>query len=1017
MFSKTLRYLERLLFPFLIFLTVFFIAYKNYQSGTYLLGWDSLHPEFDFRLAFQRAFSGVWREDQGVGDLFTHSHMADLPRIFILWLESFFFPQNFLRYSFVFLCLFLGPLGFYFAFKFIFEENNKLATNFSAFLASLFYLLNLITLQHFYVPFEMFCVQFGFLPWIFLFLMKFLRSGDKHSLFWFSIFTFFASSMAYASALYLAFLVCFVAFLGVYFVLSRNFITFKKVFLVLFLQIALNAYWLLPNLYSILNASSVIIDSKINQLFSPEVFLRNQDYGSWQDVVLGKNFLFDWRAFDFENNTFVDLMASWNSHLNSPYLKELGFLLFVICVIGIFFSFFAKKKELWSFISILLISLFFLQNINGPLGRIYGILVDRYDVFREGFRMPFTKFSILYQFSLSFYFGVFFYYLFSLFGRFRIRFLVYSLLSALVFFALVYRCWPFFNGELISSIVRRDLPSEYFELFDYMRNYDGRIAVFPVYSLWGWEYHEWKYEGSGFLGFGIERPILIRDYDRWSPYNESFYNEASSTLYKYHLIDLDRVRPCQDKKDCKREEELKEGIEKWNKEVVSEFEKVLEKYNVSYLLLDESVVNAGGDGKILYFKQIKDLFDKSSRIEKVAQFGFLTVYHFSSWTGSDPVQTPGNFFSINSDLKYSKYDYIYQNYGEYVSGDDGLSTPAFPFVNFDPRASVSFRILDDGERESLVVENKDYLAKVVLPVVEKIEEKFGEEQGFKEGYNCDLKKKGIAVKKRLDKGNFYGAYDGGVSCDWFYYPTLDRSRAWLMRIKGKNLAGRSLKVYLQNLRTGRMDLEELLKADKNGDFDSYFVIYPSESKEVYEFTKSYENIPEGYTLNIETRSFGKIMSENIIEDITFIPIDIDWFYQLTTFKGGSLKGEQNNLEVLSVKKYGTWGYKVQVGFDGRSLNNARYEILVLPQGFDKGWVALEIPSSKLEIRGYKLLKHLKVNSWANGWLIPAGDSKSGEGSFKVFVFFWPQALQWIGFLVGGISVLLLMRGGKPKLKS
>lgn len=262
------------------------------------------------------------------------------------------------------------------------------------------------------------------------------------------------------------------------------------------------------------------------------------------------------------------------------------------------------------------------------------------------------------------------------------------------------------------------------------------------------------------MWYGVKNPILDRAFDVWSPYNESFYNEASSTLYKYHLIDLDRVRPCQDKRDCKSEEELKEGIEKWNKEVVSEFEKVLEKYNVSYLLLDESVVNAGGDGKILYFKQIKDLFDKSSRIEKVAQFGFLTVYHFSSWTGSDPVQTPGNFFSINSDLKYSKYDYIYQNYGEYVSEDEGLPAPAFPFVNFDPRAGVSFRILDEGEEETLLVENKEYSAKVVLPVVEKIEEKFGEEQGFKEGYNCDLKKKGTAVKKRLSKGNFYGAYDG-----------------------------------------------------------------------------------------------------------------------------------------------------------------------------------------------------------------------------------------------------------------
>jgi hypothetical protein len=164
MFLKNkFKLLLKILFPLTLIIITGFICFKNYTPGTYLIGWDSIHPEFNFPEAFRRVWEGVWRAEQGVGAVAAHSHMADLPRIVFLWFESFVFPASFLRYSYVFLCLILGPLGIYFFLKYVFRKEKESVWIFpAAFLGALFYLLNLGTLQNFYVPFEMFTAAYAF---------------------------------------------------------------------------------------------------------------------------------------------------------------------------------------------------------------------------------------------------------------------------------------------------------------------------------------------------------------------------------------------------------------------------------------------------------------------------------------------------------------------------------------------------------------------------------------------------------------------------------------------------------------------------------------------------------------------------------------------------------------------------------------------------------------------------------------------------------------------------------------
>jgi len=48
----------------------------------------------------------------------------------------------------------------------------------------------------------------------------------------------------------------------------------------------------------------------------------------------------------------------------------------------------------------------------------------------------------------------------------------------------------------------------------------------------------------------------------------------------------------------------------------------------------------------------------------------------------------------------------------------------------------------------LWITNENGDAKVIFPIEEKIEEEFGQKQGFETGYNCDLKRR----VKRLRNG-------------------------------------------------------------------------------------------------------------------------------------------------------------------------------------------------------------------------------------------------------------------------
>ena len=914
--------IKEYVFPALIILICGILAWKNYVPNTILSGWDTLHPEFNLWLYFKRALNGVWMEHQGLGAVASQSHPAEIPRLLVYGLLELILPSNLARYSYLFLCLTFGALGVYYFSKYILSIKWNKYVKASSFLASLFYIFNLTTVQQFYVPLEMFAVHYALVPWLFLFGLRYIREKNKKILIWFSIITLFASSMAHTATLFYIYLVS----LGLFLVFQN----FKKAFFLCLITVLINSFWILPNLYYIKNHSAEVSISKIHSNFTDEAFMQSQSFGDFENLSLSKNFLFNWGEYNFKENKFVNLLDEWKLHLEKPYVKEIGYSLFGIAILGLFVAIVFRSWQVVALSLPFFLSVFFWINENPPFTNIFTYLKDNFPLIKEGLRFPFTKFSMIYILVSSIWFGFASRLIINLLSKIKLGFLYILVVVVAIFYFQL----PQFQGYLISPSMKVAIPSNYTDAFNWLNKQDesSRVAKLPLNSYWGWVYNDWGYQGAGFTWFGIKQPILEREFDRWSQYNETFYSEAARAV-------SDRDNQA--------------------------FQRIVNKYQVKYLLLDESIINPGGE-KI----EVMDL-----GFDKVFNSGFLTIYdtHFIS---NNFISSLNSYTSINADLTYSKVDPIYQKYGDYVQDENGLG---LPFVNFDTRGPVEIRI----GSEELIISNTKQNAKVTLPVIEKITEDFDPSRGYSEVNNCDLMKKGEVERSQQATGRQYMAKNGGVACDYFVYENLKYNQAYVMHVKGENREGRSLKIYLYNWESKRVEIEELLPV---GQFDSYFVIYPKTQN-------------SGYTLNIETRSFGRITSENSINTIEFIPFDINLVQNLyiepkqQEQQGLTL---QSNLVIKNIKKYGTAIYKVETTGSG---------ILELGQGYESGWIS------------YPKLEHLKVNGWANGWVLNANSLQSTDYSSAVsgrpstvVIFYWPQFLEWFGFVVLCIVVVSLVFG-------
>lgn len=644
-----MKFLKNTLPYITVALLVVVLGFLNYKPETILTGWDNLHPEFNLALNIKRSFFAVWQEYQSLGLLGGMGHASDIVRQVFLLLISSFVPANFMRFFWTMLTLFIGGAGAVKLSRTIIENSflgkNKLNMAVLPLFTGLFYILNLATIQSYYTPFETFTAHFAFLPWMILVSLHFFnRQSIKNALLLLTVF-FLTTPQSYVPTLFVVFTLSMTVILataGIRLVKEgriKKLLTMSiKYYAILFIS---NAFWLLSFLYFTFTNASTNVNAKINQMATEQIIYQNKEFGTLLDVIFLKGFWFN----AIEPNlsripTYI--MDPWRIHLTNPLVTTIGFLLFGLIIVGLVQAIRKKEILLISFAVLFFLVFSLLCSEVFPFSLI-GTLFSNIPLFSQAFRFPFTKLSLLAGLLYS---------LFATVGLGTTIVLIkkrmfQAITISFLLFALFFYMLPIFQGHLFYEKEQISQPKEYSQVFSYFKDKpsDKRIATLPMHTFWSWNYYSWGYGGSGFLWYGLKQPIVDRAFDVWSKTSENSYNELSQALYS---------------KDSKA------------------FYDVLQKFEISYLILDKSVYS-NNSPKSLFHKETEELLENAQGIKKEANYGSITIYSVNL---KKPIK---NFVSTtpllpsSNSVDFNNQDTAYKNLGNYKS--EALPSNYYPFAS------------------------------------------------------------------------------------------------------------------------------------------------------------------------------------------------------------------------------------------------------------------------------------------------------------------------------------------------
>ena len=926
------NFINKYKYQLILFFIVFVLFLVNYKSGTYLSGWDNLQTELNPWLAVKRAFFSVWEEYQSFGLTAGMAHAADLPRAVFLWIMSYVMPQNMIRYFYHFLMLFAGGMGIINLMGLIGLSQPI------AFLGGLFYMLNLGTMQIFYLPYEAFSTFFAFLPWgiwIFMRLIKPMNQiGDrKKSLWLFLLINLLGTPAFYTQQLFIVYILV----LGCFALTKIKDI--KRIFLAFLLIFIINSFWLLPQFYFLKTNRQVVTEAKNNQLSTEDVFYQNYEKGTLNSFLKLEGFYFDLKGRD---NTF--LFAPWKNHFGSPIIKILPYLFGVLGLLGIVTS--LKKKNNFGFVFIFLLCASGLLLATPPFSWI-NELIRQIPTVNQIFRSPFTKLIIPYSLVYSYFVAQGIRYMDSrLRGNDKNALILntkYFILATLIFLYSI----PAFQGYFFSPEMKVKIPDDYQSVINYFKNIDknSRIALSPDYTFWGWFFNKWGYNGSGFLWYGIEQPIVSRTFDVWSKTSESYFWEIKTAIEA-------------------------EDIQKLNS--------VFDKYQIDYLLLDKSLVPVVSSYKALQYDRINKLLLQTTKITPVFDGENVSLYKIDhDYLSKNFISFSTNLNNIGPKINTTNDDQVFLKNGFYMTGNL-VSDINYPFLSLTSQTNLKDKnwqisedddfyylstfltintndfdlFLNDIYQETILIDGLPInISLKLVPTIEKNK------------LVIKIEKKVIkSFDTNIDQKTDFGFTDS----------TLSQNIGYLIRAQSVNYQGPPLFFYIVDETKKQSYLEIRLDNQIN-----YFILPPR-----YKYGL-------GYTFTFQNNSFKNFKTSNNLKKLSLYLFPYQALKEMKFVRKGFNKTEVNFSNDYEVKKLNYFTYKVVLNNETmKQFNN-----LILFQSFDPGWIA---------IQNGKILPHVLINNWSNGWLLRQG---SGAQGANVTVIFWPQYLEFFGF---GLLILIFL---------
>lgn len=637
-------------YPLLIVVSIsLIIAGRNIGFNQWYSGWDNLHGEFDLSRYTNQVLGGAWLEHQGLGAPMNLAHLAEVSRLPILWLLSYLLPDHLIRISFIFLMYTMGGVSMYFFLSKVWVDHRLGGVkNWVAALGGALYLLHTLTLQQFYIAFEMFTVQFAFLPLLFLIIHRFRKKIVAPTLVLFAgLQLLLAPSGHTPTNFYLAVLSSQVY--GFFLVLPKGFAkALKTAFVIGLLTFVINSYWIVPNLYYTFHNAHYVQESHDNQLFAPESVSSIREAGTWENFLKSTQYLLEWKDYNFETKQLELIFNDWQDHLSQPYVSALLIGIGLLTIFGLIVTIFSRRKgtKRWAIIFIYLGCASFIWMGLFPSGWLFEKLYQL-GSFTEAFRNPFTKLSIIYSVvSVILFVSFWEVVLLKLKKVFRLPIVV------AVMVAIVCTAWPSFMGHLISEKLKVQYPSQYFELFAFLRKKDPQLRILPLPQLnhAGWEYFDWQfiskgngYQGMGFYFFGVPQPVLHRDSDRWVETSDFFFHEL-----KYALDSQD----------------------------LNLFNQVVEKYKIDLILIDETRVDPS---RVVDFSTQHQLAQLAG-FSRIWHQDFLSVYQRSTPNAESKLLVPQTISKIDTNANRVIFDAAFNDQKDYLL-DKKDAEISYPFAD------------------------------------------------------------------------------------------------------------------------------------------------------------------------------------------------------------------------------------------------------------------------------------------------------------------------------------------------
>jgi len=792
-------------------------------------------------------------------------------------------------------------------------------------------------------------------------------------------------------------------------------------------------------------------------LYTQEFRERNEEFGKLKDVALIKGFYFDWAIFNYKENGFDELMPVWKTHYEKLLVRTIGYTIFCFILYGLYLSIKNKaSRNMLSFLPFFIIPFSLLANQLFPFSLLFKQLLH-ISLFEEALRFVFTKMSVL----LILGYTIFLVTAISQITK-RINQSGQKLIFVMAIIALLYMGYPVFKGNLLSDKVRVQIPSDYFEVWNFMKSQpSGTIVSLPLHTISGWQYYKWGYQGSGFLWFPLGQPLLDRDSDRWNNINEEAFRELQYSLY---------ARDNQ------------------------KFFSTLSKYNIHYLLWDKNNISPEEKNRdqITFVREIEttiDWLEQNQYITTLWTKNDLSLYIIPTtkptitvesnipnvlptylWNSTDPafalfgnyksntLQTDNVYFPFRSIL--NKYDRFNQNlvtidrktdsYTINIPQSDlfgkklitpNINVEAFieadtylrilpnkrtqlilkPILPEQHSISGTVNLLETPKNNTITINGKELtfernnstvgtihlgvasyypktrnsisgseyiitfdnqineLASVSSPLSSQLIHFSADEV-----YNQNLENKNLLLD--VEKGkNYVRINSKNINATGAYIDlsTLNLSRGYILSLITRNISGIPLRICLYSTYSNQCNLQD--EVSKSSEFvEDTFIIPP------------YSDV-SGYTLRIDNISYGDTLTLNDIRSVSMFPIPYNFLTQ--TYIEPQKNYNPTSITPISSVYFAGTLYTLEILYPTETRDNN----VVLWRSFNNGWIAFDTKNLKI------LDSHFPINNWANGWeLDEATIAQAKGGPIHIVLFFWPQLLEYAGFLLLFLTLSAVM---------